>query len=206
LQSAPESVANTSLSGTGTLNRRERYTFSVDWFSFGVVVYEFLMGVSPFRTEKARTFGATMDMKKLEKLSRADRDKILDQALLEMEPDLAGLPNDDVRSLVELLLMKEPARRLGARGHREVMEHPWFSDVNWDVLHNVPPPLRPGKDSINAAAQSEIGYFADTNELKKVQLDDADRAMYEQWDFFDVGAFQEEVVGFLAYEELKVKC
>ena len=59
--------------------KRERYTESVDWFSFGCCVYEFLVGVSPFRTERARTWGG-MDPKK-------DKDKAIDQALLEMEPD-----------------------------------------------------------------------------------------------------------------------
>lgn len=38
-------------------NRRERYYKQVDFFSFGCVVYEFLTGVSPFRTQRARGWG-----------------------------------------------------------------------------------------------------------------------------------------------------
>ena len=45
---------------------------TVDWFSFGCCVYEFLYGVSPFRTERARNWG---DFPKLEK---ADKDKAID--------------------------------------------------------------------------------------------------------------------------------
>jgi beta-adrenergic-receptor kinase len=37
--------------------KRERYTLTVDWFSFGCCVYEFMYGMSPFRTDKARRWG-----------------------------------------------------------------------------------------------------------------------------------------------------
>jgi serine/threonine protein kinase len=36
--------------------KRERYTLSVDWFSLGCVIYEFLVGVSPFRTDRAKSW------------------------------------------------------------------------------------------------------------------------------------------------------
>lgn len=201
---------------------RERYSFAVDWFSFGVVVCECLTGVSPFRTEQAKTFGSGgLDLKKVEKMDRTEKDKFLDRALLEMEPDLSVLDTRDEeettgaggrggdsnrggesRSLVAALLNKDPTQRLGAGGHEEVMSHPWFRSVNWDALVTAPPPLRPGKDSINAAAQSEIGFFADAKEVKKVKLESCDQEVYADWDYFSLEAFQEEVVEFLAYEEI----
>ena len=52
--------------------KRERYTVTVDWFSFGCVVYEFLYGISPFRTERARKWG------NFPKLEKADRDRAID--------------------------------------------------------------------------------------------------------------------------------
>jgi beta-adrenergic-receptor kinase len=37
--------------------RRERYNVSVDWFSLGCVMYEFLSGVCPFRSDRAKQWG-----------------------------------------------------------------------------------------------------------------------------------------------------
>lgn len=55
--------------------KRERYTVTVDWFSFGCVVYEFLYGISPFRTERARKWG------NFPKLEKADRDRAIDLSI-----------------------------------------------------------------------------------------------------------------------------
>jgi serum/glucocorticoid-regulated kinase 2 len=33
-------------------------------------------------------------------------------------------------------LIKEPAKRLGAKGAAEVKEHPWFEKVNFEALFN----------------------------------------------------------------------
>ena len=35
--------------------RRQPYDFTVDWWSFGCVLYEFISGKCPFRTDFART-------------------------------------------------------------------------------------------------------------------------------------------------------
>jgi beta-adrenergic-receptor kinase len=37
--------------------KRERYSVSVDWFSLGCVIYEFIYGICPFRTERAKRWG-----------------------------------------------------------------------------------------------------------------------------------------------------
>ena len=103
-------------------DKRERYTVTVDWFSFGCLVYEFLYGISPFRTEKARQWG---DFPKVEK---ADRDKAIDLAIQQMEPDFDDpVFDDESKDLIRRLVHKDQKQRLGARGYREIATHPWFS-------------------------------------------------------------------------------
>ena len=103
-------------------DKRERYNVSVDWFSFGCCVYEFMYGISPFRTDKARKWG---DFPKIEK---ADRDKAIDLAIQQMEPDFDAHVFDDVaKDLILKLLHKDGRARLGANGHREIIAHPWFA-------------------------------------------------------------------------------
>jgi beta-adrenergic-receptor kinase len=108
--------------------KRGRYTESVDWFSYGCCVYEFIYGISPFRTERARNWRG-MDPKR-------EKDKAIDAALVEMEPeyDLFAFDPKDI-DFCQKLLCKDGKKRLGAGGADEVMSHPWFDDVNWVIYY-----------------------------------------------------------------------
>jgi beta-adrenergic-receptor kinase len=179
--------------------KRERYSLSVDWFSFGCCIYEFLIGVSPFRTEAAKNWG------KFPKLEKADKDKAIDLAIQEMDPDLdaIGLLDETTKDILRKLLNKDGKARLGAKGYRDIMLHPWFADIDFDSLNQMQPPMVPPRD-INMATQSEIGSFADDKQSRKVVLSEADHKHYETWLFISTRAFQEEVVEFLLMEELLV--
>ena len=100
-------------------DRKEKYTVSVDWFSFGCCLYEFMYGISPFRTEKARKWG---DFPKEEK------NKAIDLAIQQMEPDYdESVFNPVIKDLISKLLLKDGKQRLGANGFLEIASHPWFA-------------------------------------------------------------------------------
>lgn len=42
-------------------------------------------------------------------------------------------------------MQKDPAKRIGAKNTKEVMDHPWFSSVNWDDVYQlkIEPPIKP---------------------------------------------------------------
>jgi serine/threonine protein kinase len=42
--------------------------------------------------------------------------------------------SESVRDLIAKLLDKDKTKRLGANGAEEVLEHPWFSDINTTQL------------------------------------------------------------------------
>jgi serine/threonine protein kinase len=177
--------------------KRERYSVSVDWFSLGCVIYEFIYGGSPFRTERAKRWG------NFPKLEKADKGKAIDLAIQEMEPEFNDLFDSQSRDLISKLLIKDPKRRLGARGFKEIMRHPWFSSIDFDTLNIIPAPSQPSKD-LNIATQSEIGAFEDNKSQKKSSLTEEDHRVYTKWPFVNEQAFQEEIVEFLCYEELNV--
>ena len=182
--------------------KRERYFLSVDWFSYGCVIYEFLVGTSPFRTEKAKQFGYDLLKNSSEK---PEKERAIDLAILEMEPDFSMVQDEQAVDLMSKLLAKNPKERLGNLSYHEIIEHPWFSEVKFDTLNSDPPPMKPGRD-INMAPQSEIGYFSDAKEAKKVKLDEADQKLYAGWDFVSMPAYEEEIVEFLTYEEAHGPC
>ncbi len=104
----------------------QRYGRAVDWWAFGILIYEMLLGQAPFRGD--------------------DEDEIFD-AILEDEPLYPlHMPADSV-SILEKLLTRDPSKRLGSgpTDADEIKSHPFFRDVNWDDMFNkrVPPPFCP---------------------------------------------------------------
>ncbi|KAJ7069991.1 protein kinase C1 [Mycena amicta] len=112
----------------------QRYGRAVDWWAFGVLTYEMLLGQSPFRGD--------------------DEDEIFD-AILEDEPLYPITMPRDAVSILQKLLNRDPQRRLGAgeEDAEEIKRQPFFKDVNWDdVVHKrIPPPYFP---TINGSADT----------------------------------------------------
>lgn len=80
--------------------KRERYSLSVDWFSYGCCVYEFMYGISPFRSERARRWGPGP------KVEKADKDKAIDLAIQEMHPEFDDSFDEAAKDLLTRLLDK----------------------------------------------------------------------------------------------------
>ncbi|EMD39990.1 hypothetical protein CERSUDRAFT_112235 [Gelatoporia subvermispora B] len=112
----------------------QRYGRAVDWWAFGVLMYEMLLGQSPFRGD--------------------DEDEIFD-AILEDEPLYPITMPRDAVSILQKLLTRDPARRLGSgkTDAEEIKRHPFFKDVNFDDVMNkrIPPPYFP---TINGTADT----------------------------------------------------
>ncbi|KAI9322587.1 kinase-like domain-containing protein, partial [Dichotomocladium elegans] len=106
--------------------REQKYGRAVDWWAFGVLIYEMLLGQSPFRGE--------------------DEDEIFD-AILEDEILYPINMSRDSVSICQKLLLRDPARRLGASktDALEIKQHPFFRGVNWEdmLAKRVPPPFYP---------------------------------------------------------------
>lgn len=175
--------------------KRMNYNHMVDWFSFGCCLAEFISGTNPFRSEAALNFG-------LEK-GKKTKEKAIDHATLEMQPDLPPERYDEnAADICRQLLDKNPTTRMGAKtGSKEMMAHPWFRGYNWEeiISDRMRPPFIPPKD-VNAASQSEIGTFAEDKAFHDTVLGDKDVAVYSKWDFTNEKAFAAEVIEFLIYE------
>ncbi|OCF38610.1 AGC/PKC protein kinase [Kwoniella heveanensis CBS 569] len=104
----------------------QRYGRAVDWWAFGVLTYEMLLGQSPFRGD--------------------DEDEIFD-AILEDEPLYPITMPRDAVSLLQRLLTRDPQRRLGAgeADAEDIKRHLFFKDVNFDDVYHkrIPPPYFP---------------------------------------------------------------
>ncbi|XP_058069366.1 serine/threonine-protein kinase WAG1-like [Magnolia sinica] len=101
----------------------------VDWWAFGVFVYELLYGRTPF---KGGSKEATLR-------------NIASAKGVRFTADVAGEAGGELvaeaRDLIEQLLVRDPKRRLGcARGATEVKRHPFFEGIKWPLIRCYPAP------------------------------------------------------------------
>jgi len=61
---------------------------------------------------------------------------------------------EQAQDLINKLLTKDPKTRLGVNGASEILEHPWFADLDMDALlqKQVTPPYRPSN-------KADFAYF-----------------------------------------------
>jgi PAS domain S-box-containing protein len=98
---------------------------SVDWWSFGILMYELVYGFTPFRGAK--------------------RDQTFENIL---KRPLVFPPKPEIskpcQELISALLVRDPAQRLGAiGGAEEIKPHAFFADINWPLIRNHKPPYEP---------------------------------------------------------------
>jgi serine/threonine protein kinase len=110
----PEYTAPEVLHGNG-------YEKPAEWWAFGCLVYEFLVGIPPFFISQHATSQPSKIIHALQKLIK------------NCEPCLEYRHlSPDAKDLLSKLLCKDPETRLGTESINDIMNHKWFSDVNWD--------------------------------------------------------------------------
>ncbi|XP_067106198.1 serine/threonine-protein kinase N2 [Osmerus mordax] len=102
------------------------YTRSVDWWGLGVLIYEMLVGESPFPGD--------------------DEEEVFD-SIVNDEVRYPRFLSPESVSIIQKLLQKNPERRLGAgeQDSNEVKRHRFFQGVVWEALlaKKVKPPFIP---------------------------------------------------------------
>lgn len=59
-------------------------------------------------------------------------------------PDMIKI-SDDLKDLIQKCLQKDPKNRIGYNNTKEIQEHPWFKDINWEDVAELKltPPIKP---------------------------------------------------------------
>lgn len=103
----------------------EGHGAAVDWWTFGIFLYELLYGRTPFKGSGNDETLANVVMQSL---------KFPDSPLVSFQ----------ARDLIRGLLIKEPENRLGCqKGAAEIKQHPFFEGLNWALIRCAIPPELP---------------------------------------------------------------
>ncbi|KAK1426016.1 hypothetical protein QVD17_14683 [Tagetes erecta] len=103
----------------------EGHGSAVDWWTFGIFLYELLYGRTPFKGP--------------------GNDETLANVILEnLRFPETPLVSFQARDLIKGLLVKDPEYRLGSqRGAAEIKSHPFFDGLNWALIRCAIPPELP---------------------------------------------------------------
>jgi len=97
--------------------KKDGHAHPVDWWAYGILIFEILMGFTPF-------CGENMDA--------------IFENVLQGDVNCPKHMDSQARDLIMKLLAQDPAKRLGSlkSGRRGIQRHPYFKSCDWTALRS----------------------------------------------------------------------
>ncbi|CAH2037361.1 unnamed protein product [Thlaspi arvense] len=172
LMAEPANVKSMSFVGTHEylapeIIRNEGHGSAVDWWTFGIFIYELLHGATPFKGQG----------------NKATLYNVIGQPL--RFPECSQV-SSTAKDLIKGLLVKEPQKRIAyKRGATEIKQHPFFEGVNWALIRGETPPHPPEPVDFSCYAKKEkeslpaLAATVTDGEKKKTICSDPDYIDFE---------------------------
>ncbi|XP_040004271.1 protein kinase C theta type isoform X2 [Xiphias gladius] len=147
----------------------QKYSSSVDWWSFGVLLYEMLIGQSPFHGR---------DEEELFQSIRTDN------------PVYPRWLTKDAKDILVKLFVREPEERLGVKGN--IRQHSFFSSTDWSALEqrHVAPPFKPTLTSPSDCSNFDKEFINEKPRLScadRTLINSVDQTMFRNFSFVNPG-------------------
>jgi ankyrin repeat protein len=135
---------------------------AVDWYLLGVLLYEMIIGVTPFFSNSKEEIFYNIENEKL------------------VIPDYVS---KEAADLIRKLLERNPSKRLGSSPSdaEEIKKEAFFKDINWNDVYNKTIKA-PFKNNYNF---SSIHYFKSPKLFVKDNVDKLSANYIEDWSFVD---------------------
>ena len=127
---------------------------SVDIWAFGVMLYLFFVGQTPFKGKN--------DDETLNNIKNVKYTFEVEKKNTKNTKNTINIPNE-AKDLIQKILIKDPTKRIGygSKDYKEIKEHPFFKGINFDNLFEEPIPL----SKIYSLLES-YGYIDNIDESK----------------------------------------
>ena len=150
------------------------YDKAIDWWALGIMLYEMLVGCSPFRIGKNVNISGDLYFEKVKKMGVRFPDQ--KRYAIQYSPEF--------KDLILQLLNKDRRLRLGfgEEDYKAVLKHPAFAKLNVDRLLNrmIPAPLQPEVQDISMLIEQANQDPDNEDSLKKTHIASQDRAQVRQ--------------------------
>lgn len=153
------------------------HTFTADYWSLGIILYEFLMGYPPFHGE-----------------TETETHTNIIRGFIDWNELKENEFNDSVIDLLQKLLVSDPEKRLGSKDIKEILNHPWFDGIDENHLQ---PPFIP-----SISEDTDTDYFTERNQLRV--KDDSD-ILEDMGESFSEMSKEIEPFQAISIEQLKEK-
>ena len=126
----------------------QNHSFPSDFFALGVIGYEFMLGYRPYLGRGRKEIKHLI----IAKQAKLDIDEVPEEW------------SDESRDFINLLLQRKPKKRLGFNGIKEIKNHPWMNDINWELLMEkkiqapfIPPSHKENFDKKYCEGEDNVG-------------------------------------------------
>ncbi|KAL2720970.1 hypothetical protein V1478_010016 [Vespula squamosa] len=133
------------------------YNRAADYWSLGIVIYELLLGWTPFQAINEVEVGNNI----IAGIETVEMPKILSHS---------------AKDIIQRLLKADPTKRLGylRNGATDVRHHRWFKDINWRSLQNL---------SMSSPVKPTVKHRLDRRNFERYPIDrDVAPLDFSDWD------------------------
>jgi len=127
------------------LDEKNSNSYPIDWWTFGILIYECLFGFPPFYEENINEMYISIIRSNL---------KFPNHKIVKF--------SNNIKDLIKKLLVPNPERRLGFNSSKEIKKHPFFKFVNFErVISKLITPMY--QPVVKVEKDYEVKYFSDTD-------------------------------------------